>query len=106
MDPLVSFLVDRTSYYMGRNSYQSGKTIEKAENFVTFGPLGPLKVVLALCSWYQIQARYVLDPVGVYIGGWDGLYGQEFISEWKNHEKSENLVISGPLGPLEVALAL
>ena len=51
--------------YMGRNSYQSGKTIEKAENFVTFGPLGPLEVALALCSWYQIQARYVLDPIGV-----------------------------------------
>ena len=56
-------------HYMGRNSYQSGKTIEKAENFVTFGPLGPLKVALALCSWYQIQAIYVLDPLGVYIGG-------------------------------------
>ena len=62
--------------------------MKKTENFVTFGPLSPQKVVLALCSWYQIQARYVLDPVGVYIGGWDGLHGQEFISEWKNHEKS------------------
>ena len=55
--------------YIERNSYQSGKTIKKAENFVTSGPLGPLKVVLALFSWYQIQAIYLLDPLGVYIGG-------------------------------------
>ena len=52
--------------FMGRNSYQGGKTIEKAENFVTSGPLGPLKVVLTLCFWYQIHARYVLDPIGIY----------------------------------------
>ena len=63
-------------------------------------------MVLALCSWYQIQARYVLDPVGVYIGGWDGLHGQEFITEWKNHEKAEIFVTFGPLGPLKVVLAL
>ena len=55
--------------YIGKNSYKNGKTIKKAENFVTSGPLGSLKVVLALCSWYQIQAIYVLDPLGVYIGG-------------------------------------
>ena len=55
--------------YIGKNSYQCEKTIEKAENFVTSGPLGPLKVVLALCSWYQFQAIYVLDLLGVYIGG-------------------------------------
>ena len=30
----------------------------------------------------------MLDPVGVYIGGWDGLHGQEFISKWENHEKN------------------
>ena len=71
--------------YIERNSYQSGKTIKKAENFVTSGPLGPLKVVLALCSWYQIQAIYVLDPLGVYIGGSDGLYWQELILELKYH---------------------
>ena len=55
--------------YMGRNSYQSEKTMEKAGNLVPSAPLGPLKVVLALCSWYQILARYVLDPIEVYIGG-------------------------------------
>ena len=42
---------------------------EKTENFVTYGPLGPQKVVLAQCSWYQNEAGYVLDPIGVYIGG-------------------------------------
>ena len=71
--------------YIEKNSYQSGKTIKKAKNFVTSGTLSPLKVVLTLCSWYQNQALYVLDPVGVYIGGWDGLHRKEFISEWKNH---------------------
>ena len=71
--------------YIEKNSYQSGKTIKKAENFVTSGPLGPLKVVLTLCSWYQIRAIYLLDPLGVYFGGSDGLNWQEFISELKNH---------------------
>ena len=92
--------------YIGKNSYQSGKTIKKAENFVTSGPLGPLKVVLALYSWYQIQDIYVLYPLGVYIGGKDGLSWQEFISEWKNHKKAENFVTSGTLGPLKVVLTL
>ena len=92
--------------YMGRNSYQSGKTMEKSENFVTSSPLGPLKAVLALLYWSQNEARYVLDPVGVYIGGWDGLHGQDLMPEWNNHEKTENFVTSGQLGPLKVVLAL
>ena len=71
--------------YIEKNSYQSGKTIKKAKNFVTSGTLSPLKVVLTLFSWYQILAIYVLDPLGVYIGGSDGLYWQELILELKYH---------------------
>ena len=33
--------------YIEKNSYQSGKTIKKAENFVTSGTLSPLKVVFS-----------------------------------------------------------
>ena len=55
--------------YMGRYSYQGGKTMKKTENFVPSGPLGPLKVALALCPWYQNEAGYMLDPIEVYPGG-------------------------------------
>ena len=43
----------------------------------------------------------MLDPVGVYIGGWDELHGQEFITKWKNHEKTIEFCHIWPSGSTE-----
>ena len=101
----ILIVVNRMGY-MGRIWCQSGITLKKPENFVPFGPLGPLKVVLALWYWYQNEARYVLDPVGVYPGGWDGLQGRIWCQSGITLKKPENFVPFSPLGPAKVVLAL
>ena len=43
----------------------------------------------------------MLDPVGVYPGGWDGLHGQDLMPEGNNLEKTREFCPIWPSGSTE-----